>query len=89
MESETLEPVKDLNELQNADWVRGIFTLVRYDDIRCVYVITRWQQLMLFLLSPGTILGASDARSANWSKVKEGSGAPVQSTAHRIPAHSL
>lgn len=48
MEGETQEePVKDLNELQNADWVRRS-TLLRQASLRCDYLTIFWQQLCDF-----------------------------------------
>lgn len=49
------EPVKDLDELQNSDWVRRIFTdyTARFSSVTsvfaCLLVITTFGELHLFV----------------------------------------
>lgn len=39
--------------------------------------------------TPGPFLGASDARPTRRGQAEESPGAPVQPTAHRVPADSV
>ena len=87
MEGETREePVRDLNELQNSDWVRrpNVKTLTVY-----FYHTGETSADTFVASSPGSLLGAGDARSSKWGEVKESTGATVQPAAHRVPAHAV
>lgn len=90
MEGETRdEPVKDLDELQNADWVRlSIYcTITLYSMSIRSLVITLLCCLIImgqfiFIVPAGTVLGTGDARSTGRCKVEEGSGTSVQPTTY-------
>lgn len=73
MEGETRdEPVKDLNELENADWVRIILVLYTMLHLNPDHILVTTELPCVFLhdinhfldvFPKGTLLGASDARS--------------------------
>ena len=92
------EPVRDLDELQNADWVRISTYCIQlsirscisnYITVICMVCFLIIIQKFIFIVPAGTVLGAGDARSTGRCEVEESSGASVQPTTYRIPAHAV
>lgn len=96
MEGETRdEPVKDLDELQNADWVRlsiyctttlhsmSIYSYIsNYITLCITYIIHIIMGQFISIVPAGTVLGTGDERSTGWCQVEEGSGTSVQPTTY-------
>lgn len=77
MEGETQEPVKDLNELQNADWVRAIpqAKMMVLNAFRLGSVKSALWFRTCF--STGTVLGAGNEGPKTWCEAEEGPRASI------------
>lgn len=91
-EESSEEPGRELNELQNADWVCVLLTPAGGLDQSQPHP----SGTFLLLLPPppphpplGSLLGSGDEGPAGGSQAEEGAGAAVQPAAHRVPAHPL